>query len=282
MRSRAPAIVPFLLSLAAACGEPAAAPPRPAPFPSTRTSATAAPSAHAPAAPSPVQSAAAEPSAAHGDPQRNVADAATPLAEVACRFEAVRESAGKPPERWEWFLWRRDGRVETRETLSGAGEAWERDPRTGRVSGHLKHFHAERRTIEYVSGDLAALGATTDWEVVTSLFPEARLESLRRTGAVEILGRPAVRYAGRLGAAEYDVTWVPSLRLPGAVRKAADGQFVSFRLREAHALDAAPWTPPDASSYRVTEFSDVGCGSTDPFLRRFHAVLSASNHGMCR
>ena len=277
MSFRAVALVASVL-LASACGESSAVTPARQPASEHLAPAPAA----VPASPvATAETPRAGPDAAPGDPPRTDPEASAPLTELAGRFEAVRETAGKAPEKWEWFLWRREARVETRETLGGAGEVWERDA-AGRVGGHLKVFHAERRVIEYVPGDLAALGATTEWDTVTSVFPEARLASLRRVGDAQVLGRAAVRYAGRLGAAEYDVTWIPSLRLPGAVRKAADGQFLSFRLREVHPFAASPWAPPDASSYQVTEFSDVGCGSTDPFLRRFHAYLASANHAMCR
>jgi hypothetical protein len=212
------------------------------------------------------------------DPPRATLSTLPPgdAAELDASYEVVVTRTGESAvrERWEWRLWRREGLVESLESRGNTGEAWQRDA-SGRLIGCDRIFHTEKRVIELMPGDLAALDVARDWVQVGSLVDPRRLgRELRKTGTTHVAGRAAEVYEGKIGAAACAVDWVPSLRLPSRLRRTRGDETILFTLREVHAAGKSPWPRPDASGYLRNDYADIGDMPTDPFMRRF-----AHGHG---
>jgi hypothetical protein len=264
-----------LAALAPACGDAAGA-SAPAAAARTDARATVAPTARAISAPAQV---------ATPDPVLRLPpeDAAVPHPAVACLFVARRLAPGADPVEWEWRLWRSEGRVESREDAGFTGEVWtfERD---GRLTGHDRVFHRERRVLEYAPGDLAAVGFVPDRERLLGVVHASSLgRELAHGGDETWHGLAAARYAGTTGGAEVEVLWLPRLRLPARVRRVAgDGEIV-LELREVHPLAASPWAHDEGSRYHRVDFADLGDRPRDPLLRRLahSGVPGASMLALC-
>lgn len=185
---------------------------------------------------------------------------------VAAHFELrVAPAAGESPPQ-TWLLWREPDRVETR-LPSGDGEIWRRDTR-GDVY-YQRLFHPQRRLIEYTPVDLRALGAVRGWPRLTHLIDPALLGGeLKRIGNATALGRPAVRYRGRVRGIQHDVLWLVHERLPARMRIDYGDRTMTLRLGALYPIDQSPWARADTTAYLVTDYADIGDHEADPFLRR--------------
>lgn len=186
---------------------------------------------------------------------------------VVARFElSVAPAAGGPLRRQTWLLWREADRVETR-TKNGDGEIWRRNPR-GDVH-YQRVFHRQKRTIDYTAGDLRALDAVPDWARLAHTIDPALLGAeLKRIESTTALGRPAVRYRGKVRGVRQEVVWLARERLPAWMRMKYRDRTVTVRLKEVHALAQSPWPRARTNGYAATDYADIGDNEADPFLRR--------------
>lgn len=193
-------------------------------------------------------------------------DQADPPPAVAARFELrVIPAAGASPPPQTWLLWREPNRVETR-LPDGGGERWWRNAR-GDVH-HQRLFHTQRRLIEYTPVDLRALGAAPAWERLAHLIDPALLGGvLKRIDTATALGRPAVRYRGRVRGVRHEVLWLVRERLPARMQLRYHDRTVTVRLKEIHPMDRSPWPRTDTDTYLATDYADIGDDEADPFLR---------------
>lgn len=184
---------------------------------------------------------------------------------VVAQFEVgVAPAAGQAPRRQAWLFWREPTRVETR-TADG-GELWWRDAR-GSVF-YQRLFHGQRRIVEYTPADLRALGTATDWARLTHLVdPKSFGVELKRVGATTVLGRPAMRYRGRVQGVGHDVLWLTHERIPARMRIQYDDRTVTIRLKAVHPIERSPWPRANTAAYAITDYADVGDDEADPFLR---------------
>jgi hypothetical protein len=177
----------------------------------------------------------------------------------------------KPRCRWDFYLWRTPTVVETLEGHNHSGETWRRDA-SGRITGHEKSFHVERKVVEYQPGDLAAAATVPSWDRIESVIDPGTLGPvLAADGEVTFRGRVLPRWRGTLGGAEIEVLWAADLRLPVRIRRTTPAESLEFDLRAVHPLREAPWPRPRTRSYEWTDFVDVGDRTTDPFFRRLVA-----------
>jgi hypothetical protein len=193
------------------------------------------------------------------------------LPAIACRFET---SEGAPRARSkkavrEWYLWRQPASVETREAADDTSELWQRAP-DGQIS-FQRIFHRDKRVIEYTTGDLRALNRYPDWSRLASVVDPAFLErALVRKGTVEVLGRRAERYTGRVGAVQFEVWWLAREQVPALLRQVSPTREVVVRLKSLRPLAISPSTGGRTAGYTVTDYSDIGDKENDAFLRKLH------------
>jgi len=260
-------LVVVCAAVAAACDADRAGPPPVA-------SAPVAPVAPVPPSPAgPAPRSATGPAEAPASAAAPLDWPATPPAELACRWHVTLRKAGEaqPRCRWDFYLWRTAGVVETLESHNNTGETWRRDA-SGRVTGYEKSFHVERKVVEYAAGDLAATGTVPDWDRIASVIdPKSLASALAAAGEQEYRGRRLASWSGRIEPADVELLWAADLCVPVRIRRTSPVETLEFELRAVHALADAPWPRPRSRSYEWTDFADVGDKVADPFFRRLLA-----------
>lgn len=267
-------------AFAAACSRPPAAAPAPADgagvtsttVSSTSVSSNAAASEVAASGAVPGAASRAAAAAAHDAPA-NFAWPAAGTADVAFKWSVKRRTATEAEVRcrWFWYLWRSESVVETLESHGNTGEAWRRS-RTGEVTGYERLFHVDRKLIEYVPGDLAAVGAAPDWTRLASVVDPSQIgTALTKRGEDVFAGVPVEIWSGESGGVTLEVRWCPEWAVPVRIVRTQGGEILEFDLRDARAAGATPWSRPKSGRYDRVDFADIGDRTTDPFFRRLIA-----------
>ena len=110
------------------------------------------------------------------------------LPALAAEFETtVIETGhgGDQPQRYQWRFWRAADRVETHNLQDNSGEIWEKA--ADRTVTYQRVFHDQRQVIDYLPGDLKAIGAEPDWSAIATLLNQAMQASLATEGREDIL-----------------------------------------------------------------------------------------------
>lgn len=190
--------------------------------------------------------------------------------ELLAVFDLSRDGKGRSADpRRSFYLWRERHRIVHATDGEDAVRVWRRDAH-GDIS-HLEAWMERGIVVEYVPGDLRALGTTPVWEDLQGLVERRRLgAALRRRGSGRHRGLPAVRYAGSVEGTDLELTWIPSLRLPAALEERQDGVTTRLELRQVYRLRHAPWRPPDLRSLRTIDFADLGDAPEEPVPRPTH------------
>ncbi len=195
---------------------------------------------------------------------------------LAARYQETRRIPGAHEESSDWYFTRQDGQVET--ARGDYAEVWQRDGR-----GELtltRVFHRDRKLIQFTPGELRTQGRQKDWSALNSIIDPRQLASLKQAGSVSVLGRPALRYAGKLGGERIEVLWLAKEALAAKfVRSGRDGS-VSLELKELRTSPDSRW--PQASLARADQYAfldaaDLGDMEYDPFVQRVLGM--ESGHG---
>lgn len=178
--------------------------------------------------------------------------------ELLAVFDQSRRERERPPDpRRRFYLWREEGRIVYATEGDAAVRVWRRSTH-GDVS-HIEAWPGRKVAVEYVPGDLRALGAMPVWEDLQGLVKRQLLgTSLRRRGTGSHRGVRVAHYAGSVEGTELEITWIPSLRLPAELEERRGGVTTRLELRQVHRLREAPWRPPDLRSLRTIDFADLG------------------------
>lgn len=178
--------------------------------------------------------------------------------ELLAVFDLTRHERGRPADpRRSFRLWREKDRIVYATEGETTVRMWRRT-----AHGDISHFEAwpgRKVAVEYVPGDLRALGAMPVWEGLQGLVERDLLAtSLHQRGTGRHRGMRVTRYAGSVEGTELELTWIPSLRLPAELEEVRDGGTSRLELRQVYRLQEAPWRPPDLRSMRTIDFADLG------------------------
>lgn len=174
----------------------------------------------------------------------------------------------------QWRLWRSDDLV-AREVGDQSIERWHRAS-NGEIA-YDRIFPQEKRVIEYVPGDLRALQSYPDWLEVTQLISADQLNRLRRLENIQTAVGEAEHYQGQIGGVDWEVHWLPEVKLPAMVRTVNGARETSIHLLEIHPLANAPWPVPSSRGYEAIDYADLGDNEADPFVQR-HAQHGHHEH----
>lgn len=192
---------------------------------------------------------------------------------LAARYQETRRVAGEREESRDWYFIRQNDQVET--ARGDYAEVWRRDER-GEIA-LTRVFHRDRKLIQYTPGELRTQGRQRDWSSLNSIFDPRRLAGLKPAGTATVLGRPALRYTGKLGEERIEVLWLTGEALAARfVRSGRNGR-VSLELRELRSSPDSRWPQASlakADRYAFLDGADLGDMEHDPFVRR---VLGADS-----
>lgn len=190
------------------------------------------------------------------------------LPALAAEFETtVIETGhgGDQQQHYQWRFWRAADRVETHNLQDNSGEIWEKAA-DGSVT-YQRVFHDQRQVIEYLPGDLKAIGAEPDWSGITTLLNQAMLASLAAEGREDILGRPGIHYTNNNPDSPLEIIWLEQEQLPAMIKRTEHGHTLITRMTALYPLAQSPWPYQRSDDYRYTDFADIGDKENDPFIK---------------
>jgi hypothetical protein len=198
-----------------------------------------------------------------------------PQSSISCQYEKSDTKVGK--EVGYWYFMRQPNRTESRDDLTQQGQIWEKDPKGNITMTHL--FHQEKVALEYSSGELAATGKPSNWNMHWSIInPQQLKQNFVLQKSEDIKGVKASFYKDH----ESEIVWLPDLQLPAAIKShEEDAEFKSFVLKSCLAIDKAsvrPTTETEINQYRRIDFSDLGDMETDPVVKKIEALLGGHSH----
>ncbi|WP_367155454.1 hypothetical protein [Methylomonas sp. HYX-M1] len=194
-----------------------------------------------------------------------------PLPSLAAEYQTtLSDTYAKRPKNgsrhYRWRLYRAADRIETHNLCAESSEVWSRT-HYGEIN-HQQLFHAQKRLIEYVSGDLKAIGQLPIWTTLATLISPTDLSALHAVGEERYGEFSAIRYAGSIAEEQetLELLWLPQLQLPALIKRQRRDHALQTRLIEWHHLGDSPWPTPETADYRVIDFADLGDKEHDPAL----------------
>lgn len=200
---------------------------------------------------------------------------------------AAAESAALPPlaaryqlqigkQRSDWYLIRQAKRIVIYDAANGQAKLWEKNG-DGEIE-FSRVFAAERRVVEYASGEIKARGPVPDWNALASVIGPRDLAGLHQTGERKVLGQRATVLSGQAAGAALQVWWLARERLPAMVQHGQGAKAVRLVLRELRQEAPREWNwaePATLASYAQLDAADLGDMEYDPFVQK---VLHQDGH----
>ena len=177
----------------------------------------------------------------------------------------------------QWRFWRSANRVETRNLQDNSGEIWTKSA-DGKVE-YERVFHDQQQVIEYLPGDLKAIGSEPDWSAIATLLTPTMIASMLADSGEEVLGYPATHYHSNDPDRPLDITWLEHQQLPAMIKRTEHGYTAITRITAIYPLAQSPWPYQRSADYRYTDFSDIGDKENDPFIKSIqHKLKGGQNH----
>lgn len=203
----------------------------------------------------------------------------TSISPLACRFEK-QTTDEKNPQSSNWYFWREAQRTETRDELSNQGEIWERN-NAGQFF-YTRLFYNERIALEFVPGDLAAIGTAASWRQLTSLIDPSMLgKELSLVGKDNANGIAIEHYRGTLNSVATEVDWLPALQLPARIVKKLPEGSVTLILAECakeSKFAVKPIVKSELDNMRHLDYTDLGDMEDDPTVQHIEQLMGGHHH----
>jgi len=203
------------------------------------------------------------------------------LPALAAEFETTVIEAsheGHQQQSHQWRFWRATNRVETHNLQDNSGEVW-----TKSAEGQMEYqrvFHDQQQVIDYLPGDLKAIGSELDWSAIATLLNQAMIAPMYADSREEVLGRPAIHYQSNDPDNPLEITWLEQEQLPAMIKRTEHGHTIITRLTGIYPLAQSPWPYQRSDNYRYTDFSDIGDKENDPFIKSIqHKIKGGHSHG---
>ncbi len=198
---------------------------------------------------------------------------------LACRFEK-HTTDGKNTQKSNWYFWRETQRTETRDELSNQGEIWERNSAGQYFFTRL--FFNERVALEFVPGDLAAMGSSPSWQQLSSLIdPKTLGKELKPQGKGSAGGLSVEYYSGTINNVVTEIDWLPDLQLPARLVKKLSDITVILTVSDCGNVSkfaAKPITKPEFDKLRRLDYTDLGDMEDDPMVRHLELLMGGHHH----
>jgi len=191
------------------------------------------------------------------------------LPELAAEFETViTASDGNENvqiQRYRWRFWRAAKRIETRNLGDNSGEVWEKSA-NGDIA-YTQVFHDQKQAIDYLPGDLSAIGAELDWTALATLVNKGMLSGLVADDQENVLGHVARHYQRNDPEKPLEITWLEDEQIPAMIKRTEQGHTLITRMTAVYSLTQASWPYNRATEYRHTDFADLGDKENDPIIQ---------------
>jgi len=188
------------------------------------------------------------------------------LPAIAAEFETViTANDGQPPQYYHWRFWRSARLIETHNLYDNSGEIWSLSA-DGKM-GYEQVFHQQKQVIEYVPGDLNAIGLLLDWSSLATLLNPAMSASLLANGREIVLGRSAVHYQSHHADPLLEILWLEYEQIPALIKRTESSKSITTRITALYPLAQSPWPYQRSGDYHHTDFADLGDKESDPFIQ---------------
>lgn len=204
-------------------------------------------------------------------------NAVTNASTLACQFEKQVTTANDK-QHSHWYLWRAPMRMETRDELTQQGEFWERNNQAKLF--YTKVFFNEKAAVEFVPGDLAALGKSASWPQLSSIIDPAVLgKQLQLIQEQRISDMQVQYYRGKLQQADVELAWLPTMQLPlRLLKKMPDEELVLTLKTCAQPLPVHPISQSELNQLRRLDYTDFGDMEDDPLVKRLEMLMGEHHH----
>lgn len=203
----------------------------------------------------------------------------TTTSPLACQFKKQLVN-GQNPQSTNWYFWRDAQRTETRDGLSNQGEIWERN-KAGQLF-YTRVFYSDRVALEFVPGDLVAMGNTVSWQQLSSFIDPATLGKELLLQNKKTVNQVAVEYySGTLDGVPTEVDWLPAMQLPARLTKKLPEKTITITLSEcapASKLTVQPITKSELDNFRHIDYTDLGDMESDPMAQHIEQLIGGHHH----
>lgn len=181
-------------------------------------------------------------------------------------------------QNYQWRFWRSSNHIQTYNQQDNSGEAWSKSAR-GEIS-YQRLFHAQQQIIDYVPGDLKAIGSNVDWPMLATLLNQEMIQDLVCTDDIDSQSRPIQHCHSRSKPEKLQIDWLTQEQLPASITLTEHDQRMTSRLLTSYPLAKSPWQEPSSNHYRLTDFADLGDKENDPFIKSILSKIKggASHH----
>ena len=149
---------------------------------------------------------------------------------------------------YKWRLWRSSNHIQTYNQQDNSGEAWSKSAR-GEIS-YQRLFHAQQQIIDYVPGDLKAIGSTVDWPMLATLLNHEMIQDLVCTDDIDSQSRPIQHCHSRSKPEKLQIDWLTQEQLPASITLTEQDQRITSRLLTSYPLAKSPWQEPSSNHYQ--------------------------------
>jgi len=194
------------------------------------------------------------------------------MMDVSCVYETTEKfnedgeghhhsSETKPAK---WFFWRKAKEVEVLNAAKNFGEKWTLTSKQEVMYQSL--YHDKKFLLDFQPADLKILGKQTNWDIKKTLLPKSLLKSLTQKQTAKFNDYKMIRYEGDVAGIQYQIDWLPELKLPSRVVKKAFNKQVITELKELFPLDKTPYKQFETEKYDDMDYADIGDNESHPVV----------------
>jgi len=168
------------------------------------------------------------------------------------------------PKNTKWYFWRTDKQVEVSNEAQNFGEKWISYDQQNVFYQVL--YHDKKFLLNFQPADLKILGKQANWEMRTALFPQSILQQLQQKGSGKYQQFATLHYQGMVAGVNYQVDWIPELKLPLRVEKKTVNKIIVTELKEVYPLDQSPYKQHLSDKYEDMDYADIGDNESHPIV----------------
>ncbi len=203
--------------------------------------------------------------------------ASAALPEVACLYRTITKDLKYHHKKTtdktsQWHLWRYKNKIQIRNLETPIGEIWQQ--LKGGDIAYSWLFHDKKFVINYTSSDLKAIKNNPNWLSKANIISPELLKRLTHQSNSRVLGYIAENYVGKIGEFTIEVTWLPKLKIPAAIKQTTATQKTLVMLEKVYPYSDSPWKPVNIDNYQDMDFADIGDNEADPLLNFYMEKMS--------